>query len=66
MFKEQLNRPSAENNHILNFSLKINNYVMMHNIIHTLCAGGAVVAFKAFFGHRLDGYCINYLGEKRA
>jgi len=66
LFKEQLNRPNAENNHILNYSLKLNNYIMMHNLIHTLCAGGATVALKSFFGPQMEAFSINYLGEKRA
>ena len=38
----------------------------MHNLIHTLFAGGITVGVKNFFGHRLEGHCINYLGERRA
>ncbi len=29
MFKQQLNQPTADNNHLINFNLKLQNYVVV-------------------------------------
>jgi hypothetical protein len=66
MVQDQLNSPNAENNHILNFNLKIGNYVMMHHLIHTITAGIGLTGLRMVIGERIEGVTLNYLGAKRA
>ena len=66
VLKDQLSNPNAENNHILNFDLKIGNYLLMHHLIHTLTAGLGVTGIRMFIGERLESMTFNYLGAKRA
>ena len=66
MFKDQINVPSAENNHIINFNMKLGNYITLHHIMHSLLAGSSLFAFKAYFGERVERITLNYLGQRKA
>lgn len=66
MFADQLRQPTADNNHITNYSLKIQNYLIVNSFIHMLSAGMATFLFRGVLGGFVDRQTINYLGTKRS
>lgn len=51
LFKDQLKTPTADNNHIINYNLKVSNFVMMNETIHMLVAGGGVFGIRSLIGN---------------
>jgi hypothetical protein len=64
-FSKQIDEPSAENNHIYNFHMKLSNFVSMHHIIHSISSGALTMLLKTTVGERLERINSNYLGQKR-
>jgi len=62
MFKDQLRQPTADNNHIVNYSLKLQNYLIVNSSIHMISAGMFTFLIKGFVGNAIDRTTINYLG----
>ena len=60
-----MENPSADSNHIINFSLKLDNFVMMNGLLNMLMAGGTTFGLKTVFGRGIEKYTTNYLGVKR-
>jgi hypothetical protein len=65
MFNEQLRKPNADNNHIINYNLKLQNYVIVNSSIHMLSAGLTSFLVKTLFGGRITRTTTNYLGTRR-
>ena len=65
IFKEQIRAPTADNNHIINYNLKLTNYLMMNEFIHMVSAGAGVYAIKGLVGNYIDRFTLNYLGQRR-
>ena len=64
-FRQQIENPTADTNHILNFSLKMDNFMMMQEMINFFMIGGSLFGFKHLFGHNIDKFTTNYLGQRR-
>ena len=45
--------------------MKLNNYVLMCHMTHSVAGGLATFGFKTFFGHKLEHFTVNYLGQQR-
>ena len=58
--------PTADNNHILNYSLKMQNYALMCHMTHTIAGGLATFAFKTMFGNKIEAVTMNYFGERKS
>lgn len=54
MFKEQLRQPTADNNHIVNYNLKLQNYLIVNSTIHMLSAGLSAFLLKGLLGPMID------------
>jgi hypothetical protein len=66
MFRERINEPNAQNNALINYSLKITNYQAMQETLEMLTSGFAtLLVYRSFIGARVDGFFTNYLGQKR-
>lgn len=65
MFKEQLRQPSAENNHIINYNLKLQNYLIINSSLHMISAGMFTFLVKGLIGTYIDRVSLNYLGQRR-
>lgn len=65
IFAEQLRQPTADNNHITNYSLKLQNYFLVNSTIHMISAGMATFMCRTLLGGLIDRTIINYLGTKR-
>lgn len=65
MFKEQLQQPTADNNHIVNYNLKLQNYVIVNSTIHMISAGMFTFLVKGLIGGGIERHAVNYLGSKR-
>ena len=57
IFKKQLRQPTADNNHIINYNMKMQNYVLMNNTIHFFSAGALVFGISQFMGNTLERVC---------
>lgn len=66
MFKQQIEFPSAENNHILLFQNKLQSRVSTFYMVHMIVAGTLTYGSKRFFGERLEQGTFRLFGEKRA
>ena len=64
-FKNEINNPSADNNHIVNFNLKMENFLMMNSFINLVMSGITLFGMKTFLGNAIDRYTVNYLGQRR-
>jgi hypothetical protein len=64
-FKEQLLKPSAENNHLINYDLSLKNYLMLNGTVHMILSGIYTYTFKHFFGNAIDKQLVNFLGTKK-
>lgn len=64
-FRTELRNPTADSNHILNFSLKLDNFMMMQEMINFIFSGGTLFGCKHAFGAGIDRFTTNYLGTKR-
>ena len=64
-FRKEIENPSADTNHILNFSLKLDNFMMMNEMFHFLTAGAALFGIRTLFGNSITKYTVNYLGQRR-
>lgn len=62
MYLHQIRNPSADNNSIINYNMKLQNYVMMNSFIHMITAGSGLYFFSYFLGGRLEETLANYLG----
>ena len=62
MFKDQLRQPTADNNHIINYNLKLQNYVIVNSTVHLISAGMFTFLVKSLFGNFIDRTTLNYLG----
>lgn len=65
IFTDQLRQPTADNNHITNYNLKLQNYFIVNSTIHMISAGMATFFMKALVGGFIDRTTVNYLGTKR-
>ncbi|CDW72108.1 UNKNOWN [Stylonychia lemnae] len=65
LFKTQLRQPTADNNHIINYNLKISNYVMVNQFIHMMTSGASLFLIQALAGRHIERLTVNYLGQKR-
>ena len=64
-FRDQILRPSSENNFLINYDLEVKNFMIQIGTINMLQAGLGTYAFKTFFGRPIDRHAFNYLGEKK-
>jgi len=64
-FKKEIDNPTADTNHILNFSLKMDNFFMMNEMLNFVMGGITMFGMKTFLGNTIDKYTINYLGQRR-
>jgi hypothetical protein len=62
MFKDQLRMPSADNNHIINYNLKLQNYMIINSTIHMISSGMFTFLIKGILGNAIDRATLNYLG----
>jgi hypothetical protein len=65
MFKDQLRQPTADNNHIVNYNLKLQNYLIVNSSVHMLSAGMFTFLVKGAVGNYIDKITLNYLGARR-
>jgi hypothetical protein len=65
MFKEQLRQPTAENNHLINYNLKLQNYLIIHSTLHMISGGMFTFLVKGFLGNGIDRITLNYLGARK-
>jgi hypothetical protein len=65
MFKDQLRQPTADNNHIVNYNLKLQNYLIVNSSVHMLSAGMFTFLIKGAVGNYIDRVTLNYLGARR-
>jgi len=66
-FAEQLNKPSAENNDIINYDLKVRNYLIMTNGCNMILSAINTLAFKYYIGGPfIDPFLFNKLGSSKA
>jgi hypothetical protein len=65
MFKDQLRQPSAENNHIINYNLKLQNYLIINSSLHMISAGMFTFLVKGLIGNGIDKITLNYLGARK-
>ncbi len=49
-FRKEIDNPTADSNHILNFSLKLDNFMMMQEMMNFIFCGGTLFGCKAAFG----------------
>jgi hypothetical protein len=54
MFKQQIELPTAENNHVLLFANKLQSRVSTYYMIHMIVAGTFTYSVKRFLGERLE------------
>ena len=64
-FKNEIDNPSADTNHILNFSLKMDNFMMMNEMFNLVMSGITMLGMKTFLGESITKYTVNYLGARR-
>ena len=64
-FRQQIENPTADTNHILNFSLKMDNFMMMNEMVNFLFGAMTMFGVKHFLGRSIDRYTVNFLGQKR-
>lgn len=62
MFKDQLRQPTADNNHIVNYNLKLQNYLIVNSSIHMISSGMFTFLVKGLAGNAIDRVTVNYLG----
>lgn len=65
MFKDQIRQPTADNNHIINYNLKMQNYVIVNSSIHMISAGMFTFLIKGVLGNTIEKVTINYLGQRK-
>jgi len=65
MFKDQLRQPTADNNHIVNYNLKMQNYLIVNSSIHMISAGMFTFLVKGVLGNMIDRVTLNYLGSRK-
>lgn len=65
MFKDQLRQPTADNNHIVNYNLKLQNYLIVNSSIHMISAGMFTFLMKGLVGNALDRFTVQYLGNRK-
>ena len=65
IFLEQIRQPTADNNHIINYSLKLKNFLLLNSTIHMLSASGLIFGVHILIGPRLERFVVNYLGSRR-
>lgn len=61
-FRKEIDNPSADTNHIINFSLKIENFMAMNQMLNFCMAAATMFGVKTLFGTSLDKFTTNYLG----
>mmetsp|Transcript_17514 Transcript_17514/g.29512 ORF Transcript_17514/g.29512 Transcript_17514/m.29512 type:complete len:161 (-) Transcript_17514:687-1169(-) len=65
VFKQQLNKPTSENNKLINLEIKIQNFIIMAHTGNQILSGLFTYSVKRFFGEAIDTQAFNRLGEKR-
>lgn len=65
-FSKELENPTASSNHILNFNLKVENFLMLNSFTNMLLAGASTFMVKYLFNNNLIARLSNYTGQKRA
>lgn len=61
-FRKEIDNPSADTNHIINFSLKIENFMAMNSLLNFCLSGATMFGVKTLFGNSIDKFTKNYLG----
>ncbi len=65
MFKDQLRMPTADNNHLINYNLKLQNYVIINSSVHMISAGMLTFLMRGLLGNFIERTTLNYLGARR-
>lgn len=65
-FRDAIDNPTADTNHILNYYLKLHNFYVMNNVIFMVAAGMGTFGVKSLFGATIDRVTMNYLSQKNA
>jgi len=64
-FKEQLIKPTPDNNYLINYDSQLKNLLITHGTFHMIQAGLGCFAVKHFLGGALDEKAFKYLGETK-
>lgn len=62
MFKDQIREPCADNNHVINYNLKLQNYMILNSTMHMISSGMFTFLIKGILGNAIDRVTLNYLG----
>lgn len=58
--------PTADNNHIINYNLKLKNYLIVNTSVHMLSAGVFTFMVRGVLGNMIDRTLLNYLGQSKS